>query len=201
MAITTYAELKTAISDWTDDGSEASDFADTYIDLAESYYNRVLRLREMEETATVTLTDGDGSLPSDFQEMRWVKTATNPIYSLTLMSPNILEDKYDTSAGYPANYGITGSTLMVRPTAATVDIGYYETIPALSASNTTNWLLDRCAQLYLTSCEKHHAWRRRDYEGHDRAKALESELIGMLNSEDNLARWSNSGVRVRGHTP
>lgn len=201
MTITTYAELKTAISDWTDDGSQASDFADTYIDLAESHYNRVLRLREMEEEATVTLTTGDGPLPADFLEMRWVKTTGSPVYTLSAVGINILEDKYETTSGYPGYYAITNGTLKVRPSTDTVDIGYYEQIPALSDGTTTNWLLDRAPLLYLHSCEKHHAWRRRDYEGYNLAKQAEMELIFDLNGEDERARWVNSTVRVRGHNP
>lgn len=195
MSITTYAELKAAITSWTDDGTEASDNADTYIDLAEAEFNRELRLREMEEEATVSLTSGVGNLPSDFLEMIFVESGTTPTYTLENIDRTTFAN-LETYSGDPLYYAIAGTTIKVNPTASSVPITYYESIPALSDSNTTNWLLTKYPMLYLVACEKHHAWKTRDYEAHDRAALKQANLISDLNSEDEKARYANVKLRT-----
>lgn len=203
MAITQYAELKTAIADWTDDGSEASDYADTYIDLAETYFSQELRTREMVAEASVSLdSSGEGDLPSDFRAVRRVNSDTTPVCSLDFLTPEIMQEYYPTvTSGYPKHYTVEGGKLRVRDTASTVTLFYYQAIPALSDSQATNWLLTRAPQLYLAACEAEHAWRRRDYEGHQRAEQRRDTLMESLRREDKGARWPMASARVKGCTP
>ena len=203
MTIANYSELKTAIGDWTDDGSEASDFADTYIDLAGAYFNQTLRTREMEESASITLdSDGEGDLPSDYLEIRRVKSATSPVYDLEYMTPQVLLANYPTAtSGSPSHYTIEEGKIRVRKIGVSVTAYYYEQIPALSDSQPTNWLLTRSPLVYLTACEAEHAWRRRDYEGYERATQRRDMLLETLKREDKGARWPNAAARVKGVTP
>lgn len=203
MSITSYSELKTALSDWTDDGSEVSSFADTYIDLAEAYFKQKLRTREMETSATITLdSDGEGDLPSDFLEIRRVNSVTNPVYDLEFMTPQVLRANYPTTtSGYPTHFTIEGDKIRVRKVGTSVTAYYYQTIPALSDNQTTNWLLDRSPLLYLTACEAEHCWRLKDYEGYQAAVQRRETLMEVLMTEDKGARWPNATARVKGVTP
>jgi hypothetical protein len=60
------------------------------------------------------------------------------------------------ATGLPANYAITGGdTLVLAPapdTTYSIVLNYYRTIPALSDSATTNWLLTSHPDLYLAAC-------------------------------------------------
>jgi hypothetical protein len=203
MSITTYAELKTAVQDWLDDSGIGSD-ADTYIDLAEAKFNRVLRLREMEESATLTPdSSGEASLPADFLEVRRLAVIGSPAYELSYATPQFVRD-YDTYdvSGYAAFYTIEDGVVRVRPiTANTLNLVYYEKIPALSDSQTTNWLLDRAPDLYLVACQMEYAWKTMDYELQGRAEQRMERIIQQMEEEDKAARWPNATTRVKGLTP
>lgn len=203
MPISTYAELKAAIQTWTDD-TTAADNADTYIDLVEAYFRRKLRTREMAETATLTLdSEGEASLPADFLEVIRVSYDGSPKFDIEYASPQALRDynTFDTT-GLPGFYTIEGGVLRVRPIpATTVTLHYYETIPALSDSTTTNWLLDRAPDLYLTACEAEHAWRVYDTDRQARCSQRVAQIMSDLMLEDAGARASNGVARVKGITP
>ena len=73
MAITTYAELKTAVYGWVDAGS--GDFSGTTIDDlimgAHQRIGREVRCREMEATLTGTITLGVVALPTDYVDLKY----------------------------------------------------------------------------------------------------------------------------------
>ena len=154
MSLQNYAELKTAINDWTDDGSEASDFADTYIDLCEAMFNQEIRVRDMETSSALTLdASGEADVPADFLEMRRVADVSSPGRSLEYLTPDVMRDYFPIlESGTPTSYTIEAGKIRVRPAGA-VTIYYYQTIPALSDSQTTNWLLTKSPMLFLAGCE------------------------------------------------
>ena len=69
MAITTYAELQTAIGDWLNRADLDQKIPD-FIRLAESTLNDVLRQADMVTQSTgVTITSGRATLPADALEV------------------------------------------------------------------------------------------------------------------------------------
>lgn len=149
MAIATYSDLQSAISDYLARSDLAARVPD-FITLAESRMNRVLRTRDMETSASVELTSGSGSLPSGYLEWisaTWVGTRTQ---DLRYCEPNSEEwrVRYRPN-GDPTMFSIIAGTLKIKPVASgSVTLVYYTSIPAL-ASNSTNWLLTRSPDLYL----------------------------------------------------
>lgn len=201
MAITTYEELKTAISSWTDD-DDAAGFADEYIDLVESRLLLEFRVMDMEANDSITLTSGEGSLPSDFKEVRRVKSDTSPDYPLEYVTPDVLKSMYPTTtSGYPRHYTIEDDKIIVRPTASTVTLYYYQDIPSLSDSQTSNFVLSKVPGVYLHGCEAEHAWKYRKYERGSMADARMRELMELFKTADKAARWPNASARVSGVTP
>lgn len=203
MSISTYAELKTVVQAWFDD-TTVEDNVDTYIDLAEALFNRTLRTREMQESSSLSLdSNGEASLPADFLSAVRVTYGGSPSYDIGYASPQVLRDynTFDTQ-GLPGLYTIDGSVLRVRPTpGTTVTLEYFQKIPALSDSQTTNWLLTRAPDLYLVATEAQHAWKTREYERYDRCMALTRATMQQLAIEDEGARSSNAVSRVKGITP
>ena len=86
MAISTYAELKAAVIDWSY-RTDLNDRIDNFIDLCEADMQVRCKLIEFEAVASVTMTAGVGSLPSGFTGMRaayWRATWTSPSSTLHL---------------------------------------------------------------------------------------------------------------------
>ena len=154
MAITTYSELKTAVANSlarTDLTSNIPDF----ISLAEARLSRELETRDQEKRATATLTADDEfiSLPTDLREVRSVKLNTSPNTVLEYMSPTSLDNTYTGGTGKPVAYSIVGSEMKLRPipdSGYTAEIIYIGSLTALSDSNTTNVMLTRHPDAYLT---------------------------------------------------
>src|SRR5690349_15542353 len=167
MALDSYANLKTAISTWLVRADVASD-VDDMIDMFEAWANRNLRVAQMEEEATTPVTEYI-ALPSDFLELRDIQWQGNPRRELEYMTP-ILADIYDPtgSTGLPKFYTIVGDQLRVIPapsdTSVNVRIDYWRKVPALSDSQTTNWLLSTYPDAYLYGSLFHGRIRIQDMD-------------------------------------
>jgi len=153
MAISSYAELQTAIANFlarTDLNSVIPDF----IQLAEARINRELETREQEKRSQATLVAGDEyiALPTDLREVREVKLNTSPITVLNYASPSSLDSTYSGNGlGKPLGYSIVGKEMKLRPvpdSAYTAEIVYIGNVDALSAVSTPTLFL-RSPDLYL----------------------------------------------------
>lgn len=150
MAISNYTELQAAIADYLARSDLTTQIAD-FIKLAESRMNRSLRVRDMETSATVTMSSGSGSLPSDYLE--WISAVWDGSardQELRYVEPDSEEWRFRYRPnGDPSMFTILAGTLKLRPvTTGNVNLVYYASIPAL-ASNSTNWLLTRAPDMYL----------------------------------------------------
>lgn len=154
MAITTYAELQTAIGDWLNRADLDQKIPD-FIRLAESTLNDVLRSADMVTQSTaVTITSGRATLPSDALEIVYAQVASSddePLEQVTPQQLTMLRRTRTRDAANPRFFAIIGREIVVTPTpsSGSLDIDYYQRIPALTDSNTTNWLLDDAPHMYL----------------------------------------------------
>lgn len=159
MAITDYSSLKSAIRDWlTED--DATVLSDTRIDDLIAFLEDDLnadedfRLLEMQAVKTSSINSGDPyvTLPTDYLEMQYVTdTSASDRPPLTYTAPETLVAQ-TRDPGYLAYYTIVGGKIRTYPTPGTghtLEMGYYAKIPALSDSNTTNWLLTKSRKTYL----------------------------------------------------
>lgn len=155
MAIATYSDLQTAIANFlarTDLTAQIPDF----IKLAESRMSRELETRSQEKRVQAVLTSGNEyiSLPVDLRETREVKLNTSPLTVLQYKSPSQLDSDFSTSGqGKPLAYSVVGDELKLRPvpdTAYTAEIIYIGDITPLSSTNTTNNILTRHPDAYLS---------------------------------------------------
>lgn len=155
MAISTYADLQTAIANFlarTDLGQQIPDF----IKLAEARMSRELETRSQEKRAKATLTAGNEyiSLPVDMREIREVKLNTSPLTVLQYKSPSQMDtDHSSTGHGKPEAFSIIGDELKLRPvpdSAYEAEIVYVGDIQSLSATVSTNNILSRHPDCYLS---------------------------------------------------
>lgn len=160
MSITTYAELQTALADWLNRADLDQQIPD-FISLAESTLNDVLRTSHMVSSATSAISNSRVTLPSDALEVVYVQVASTPNQPLEQITPQqlvMLRRARTKSAASPKFFAVVGRDMLVTPTpssATSLDIEYYQKIPALSASNTTNWLLEQAPHIYLYTALLH----------------------------------------------
>lgn len=153
MAITTYAELKSAIADWLN-RDDLDAVIPTFISLAEAVLNRQVRAPEMVARTAVTIDSEYEQRPADWLETIRYQISTDPITVLEFVTPQeaiIQKTKYSTN-GTPLFFSTVGTQFQHVPapdTSYTGELLYYSKIPALSDENTTNWLLDRNPDIYL----------------------------------------------------
>lgn len=143
MALTNYSDLKTSVANYLGRSDLTSQIPD-FISLAEIRLNRVLRIRQMLETATASTTGGDATvgLPSDFLQIRDLFIVGNPRTSLSFLSPSAFSrDARADQSGKPVFYTMNGAEFVLAPlpdTSYTISMLYYAKPDALSDANTSN---------------------------------------------------------------
>lgn len=147
MALANYADLLSAVAAWLNRGTDLDARIPDFIKLAEAEFNRKLRTLEMEAASTLTLTSDAIAVPADFLGLRSIKI-DNTV--LDYATPSEIADD-ETTGGYPTRYTVADGQFIFRPapSSGAVEITYYAAIPALTAANTTNWLMTRWPDLYL----------------------------------------------------
>ena len=154
MSITTYAELQTAVGDWLNRADLDQKIPD-FIRLAESTLNDVLRSADMVTSATAAITSGRATLPSDALEIVYAQVAATEDEPLEQIAPQqltMLRRTRTRDAANPRFFAIVGRQLVVTPSpsgSVSLDLDYYQRLPALTSSNTTNWLLTDAPHVYL----------------------------------------------------
>lgn len=154
MALDTYANLQTSIGNWIKDSTLTSVIPD-FITLAEARFNREIRTPEMEAVSTSSVTTESFAVPTGFLEMRSIWTDANPDTPLEYYPPHQFKQLVASDeTGSPRAYTIIGEGIYLAPapgSAVNVSLAYYAKIPALSNSNTTNWLLTSHPDIYLAA--------------------------------------------------
>jgi hypothetical protein len=160
MAIANYTDLVAAIAEWLARDDLTARIPD-FVTLAEAKFNRLLEHPRMETRATLTVDTGAADpefldLPTDFQTMRSARlSGVTGKPRLGFMTQTQMDDyrySIDNVSDQPVYFSVTGDQIELAPTPNEdydVQIVYRANIPALTASNTTNWLLTLAPDLYL----------------------------------------------------
>jgi len=150
MAITNYSNLQTAIGNWLADDTLTT-YVPDFITLFEAAFNRRLLTRQRETSTTLTPVSGSIALPTDYLGWRRVTWTGSPRQDLEYVEPSYFQAVNPTSAlGTPSVFTIEGATLKVAPISGTaLDFLYFQLLPVLSGTTTTNWLLTSHPDVYL----------------------------------------------------
>ena len=147
-----YASLQTSIANWLNRDDLTTKIPE-FITMAEAEFNRVIRARQMLRNAQTSTSVVSVQLPTDFLELRHVALTTEnkPLRHATLAE---LDDiRRNTGLpGEPTHVAVYNTKLELAPVpdgTYTLEIVYYQTIPALSTSNTSNWLTAEYPDIYL----------------------------------------------------
>ena len=208
-----YAGLKSSVANWAARPDAATvDEIPNFILFAEDSFNHgmpergiaPLRVREMIETATITMTDGAGSLPGDYLQYITTRSMASTPRSLSYATGSYTDYAYaDDADGLSNVFSIAGvSGINVFPSSGSdVNLSYYAKIPTLNDTTTTNWLLAKMPALYLHGALMHLGIFDRDNELIQRSQALVASMIDGLNITDALGSYAKTGTRMRMVTP
>lgn len=187
MAITTYAELQTAIATWehrTGDTTYTNSVTD-FIALCEADMQVRCKLLEFETTSTVTITSGTGSLPTGFLGIRSAYWVASPNYPLRYVTPDKYDDLRGNDTGDADYYTISGSSILTTPmgSGSLVITGPVK-FTALSGSNTTNAILSNFPDAYLYGTLYQGALFRQDDAAAQKWLALFDKAIDRINQNN-----------------
>lgn len=217
MAINTYAKLQAAVQDELNRnagllGQDVTIGSTTIegkvkraIANCEVRVRQLIRVRQQETSTTIAFTNGttEYALPSDFKSARLMHLVQDPIVTIEQDSLENLISEYPSNAtGEPRKFAIVGSNFQVRPipdSGRSAKLYYYQDLTSLSDTNTSNWLLLECPNIYLYgSCLE-----LTPYLGDDERiqvwKGAFDEAIGLLTGDDNATKWN--GVLVQSALP
>lgn len=186
MAISTYAELQTAMQNYTGRSDSAfTDRATEFIQRGEEYLNKRLRLFSMINQATVSLASGasTAALPAGFAEIITLKFPSNDYY-LTQIPLSKLLSIYDDSAARPNFFAIADTFRFDQPAdqAYSMDCDYFKKWDI--ATDTTNALLTNESDLYLNA-SLHEAFKwMRNFEAAAQYKIMRDQGVAEVNRLD-----------------
>jgi hypothetical protein len=199
MALATYSDLKTSIANYLGRSDLTSQIPD-FITLAEIRLQRLLRVRQMITTYTVSTSTSTVAIPADFLEARDVYLDTSPRQALNYLSPSIFSrDARTNETGLPVFYTSNATQFLMAPnpdTAYNFVMNYYAKPPVLSDSNTTNVFMTVCpdAMLYASLLEAE------PYLMNDARLAVWSRLfessVETLNSSDEQSQFSGVPISM-----
>ena len=193
MAIGTYSELKTAVANWLN-RQDLTDRVPEFIALAEAHLNRKLRVIDMEARDSGVSSDATVPMPTDWLETRTLRLSspTNGQQLLEYASEQQWDDlETQGLTGTTRYYTIINGEFQVLPTpssSVTYIHRYYAKIPALSDSNTTNWLLTKSPDLYLYASLLAAEAYLKDDERLPIWKSIQDEIIDAMTLESERAK-------------
>lgn len=203
MAISTFSELKTSIADFLNRDDLTTVIPD-FITLAEAQMNRDIRHWQMENRVDGQQTQGDQymQLPADWIETIRLHLTGDGTSLVELISLSAMADKRanaEDQAGKPRFYAHVRGEFELYPTPdenTDFELLYYQKIPALSDSNTTNWLLDYAPDVYLYGSLVHSA----PYLQEDARLAVWAQMyaaaVQNLNNQSERVKNSGTGIRL-----
>lgn len=201
MTISTYSELKTAIANWTARADLSSGRDDEFIDNVEARFNRRFRIRAMEASTTGTTTEDVATinLPTDFFELRsfFLTVTSNNPKQLRFVTTEAADGLELGESGVPDFYTFAGGAIRLYPTpddAYSYTLRYYTKIPALSASQTTNYILTNFPDVYLWGCQFEAYAYIADTERAVLAKQMYEEAIKEVERHDGRERYAGPPV-------
>ena len=202
MAISTYSELQSSIADYLN-RADLTSVIPTFIDLAEAQINRDVRHWQMENRATTTFDGRYATRPSDWVMTQRMHLTTGTTTAMTLISQQAMAAKRMSSedaAGTPLYYCHSENQFELFPSpdqAFTVEVLYLQKIPALSDTNTSNWLLSYAPDIYLYASLIHSA----PYLAEDGRTTVWATMyqaaVNRLNLESEESKTSGVGLRQK----
>jgi hypothetical protein len=195
MALSTYAELKTAVATWcrrTDLTTQIVDF----VKLAESQIRRDVRCRAMETLVSGTLAaDEVLAQPTRFLEARRL-TVNGDVYEYVDTGTYSTLSSWDSQELKFTNVG-TDIYILNGLTGDDYTLLYWQGFAAFSADSDTNWLLTNAPEIYLSGALQQAGIFLSDDEMMAKHAAIYQVSVKNLKSTEQRSQYSGSRLEVR----
>lgn len=196
--IADYASLQTAIAT-TLHRNDLTALIPVFIaDAEERIYNDI-RIQAMEASYSQAIASGVVAIPAGFLE--WKFLYVDSAHKLTRKSAEWIYTNYPTRAaeGTPVFFAREGGSLIFGPyptDGLTVKGLYYKRLPALSDSNTTNWLIENAPDLLRYAALTEAAVHTRDADAHQLFDGKTVQLVKRVQRTDDREAFSGSVLSV-----
>lgn len=204
MAISTFAELKTAISSWAD-VNDVDAYLDDVVSLATDTLNygladmAPLRTREMVAVVDMTPTSGACTLPADYLQYRRVVEDTSIRRNLQYIAMTSVEQLYAArESGLSNTFTIIDDQLYMFPVGTNdIELTYYQKIPHLTDAAPINWLLTKHPGVYLHAGMYQLGILRRDDDLTARSYSMVNGLVRGLSKSNFTSEFARATTRMR----
>lgn len=199
MSIANYADLKTAVDNWTN--HSLSSFVDDFIDVAESRHKRDIRAQGMltRTTGNLSTTVATVSIPTGLLEVVRFRIEYSTHVFLEYRTPEEMTELRNAATGRPKYFTVADNIEFDRvpDDSSQYEVLYYKALTALSGSNTTNWITDNYPDLYLYAC----MWAASMFNRDDNATPYWNDLYNRAVLEVNAAEqrkiWGQGQLTTR----
>ena len=195
MALGTYTELQASVADFLNRSDLTSVIPD-FITMCEADINRNLRVHDMVMRTRAPINSQYVKLPPDFLGMRNIDLLTDPVTPMSYKNLQNLDiHRAGDPTGKPLYYSVMKDNLEFAPVPDgeyTIEIVYYRKIPALSADNATNWLLDEHPDAYLYGSLMHSAPYLQADDRIGLWAGKYNQILEQIKKSDEQAKFSGS---------
>lgn len=196
MAITTFAELKSAIASWLERDDLSSRIPE-FVALCEDRISLDLRVRAMEASADVTISAQTASLPTGFLGARRFYLSNDP-QRLEFMPPeHFWNTGISQETGTPKAFTVEAGNLVFAPAPDVTYTGkllYWKRLTAFSADGDTNDVLTNYRGLYLYGSLFEAAIYLEDDESAAKYARLYDDTLQRVNKSDSRDRFPTGAV-------
>jgi len=203
MAITTYAELTAAVRDWLGRTNDTvyltAARVDDMVRLAEVDIYERLRIRDMEQSAALTISAQTVALPTGFLGVRRLYLDVDPRVEMDFMAaPHFWAEFSATVTGKPYAYTIEGENIVVGPAPDSTYTGrilYWRRLPALSGA--LNSLFTNQPDLFLYGALSHAAGFTKDADDLPGYQAAFARALARADASNERDRYGGAPLRMR----
>lgn len=196
-----YTEIKSLALGYADrTDTEVIDAMDGFIKVVESRINRALDVRKMAINATITRVEGAElyDLPSDFVGLRDIEISSSEKRTTAhYLNPEQMNEQSNNPDG-GTYYTIIANQFQILPKSDSdnLDIVYYQRVPNLNETDSTNWLSEDNPDTYVFGLLVEINSFIKDAEGaalwDNRFKSSVDEI-----KSDDSSRWSGTPLQIR----
>lgn len=197
MSISTYAELLTAVAEWSNKTNLTAKIPD-FVTLTEAKFNRRLRTRWQETTLASTAIDSSFHIviPTTAVAVKTLWRDSDPTWRIEQKDLSYIVQQR-AQGGLPKYFAWDGLNWTFDGSADDITGTYYIKVPALITAS-TNWLLTAHPDVYLYGCLEQACKYLRDGEGAIAWGAQCEGLISELNSVSEADQVSGGPLIARG---
>ena len=198
MAVTDLASLRTQVKDWGNRTNISDTLVDSFINTALSRANRILRLPDMEASATLVVTEGVAPVPSDYEEVIDLTIeASGSIIALERKDIRYVTEK-STISSTPCFFARKLTNFMLAPIDSTseAELYYYIKLDSLVNDTDTNFLITESPELLTYGALAELFLFLRDNEEAATYEAKFRSILQELQGVEDKAMWSGDTLAI-----